>query len=554
MNFFCLAWRLHKKEKPQSLLFNLKNIITKAAPLLMLSTLLVIEPSFAAQTSQPPPQYGGTLRLGWYRQPAPFDPFNVTDTITSPMMELIFNRLVKVNVQGDLEPDLAERWEISADGLVYTFHLNPDVRFHDGHACTSDDVLHSFNLYRDVTISHRFNRYFDNVQEWSAPTPSTFEIKLKQPFAPFLRYIAFCYIAPKHKLENPSIDLNSFKENPIGTGPFIYAGQESEKILFKGNEDYFEGRPWLNEVVVKIFPSKSLTWSAFLRGEIDVVFQLEQAQSEQVFQHPDIRIFSALSAGGYSLMFNLKDPIFSNPKIREAVSLAIDKKEIIEKVEQDHGIPITGPFHPNSWAYDQTISTAYDPLKARILLDELGYTDRKLSFDILVDKENEHLVTISKIIRQQLQEVGIEIRQHFLSDFSDSIRKIEQDKLKFQTYLFPNTTGTDPNTVSRYWETGEIFNYGKYSNPEVDALFKMGRKIHDFKSREKIYKDIHRLVSKDQPAIFLYAPYLFYGYSKDIFNVESFLGFIISFHYIKQVYKLNIDFEKGGEASGNGNN
>ena len=167
-------------------------------------------------------------------------------------------------------------------------------------------------------------------------------------------------------------------------------------------------------------------------------------------------------------------------------------------------------------------------------------------FNILVDQENEHLLGISKVIRQQLQEVGIEIKIHLFSDYAELLKKLKQGADQFQGYLLAFSTGTDPDTTSRYWETGEIFNYGAYHDMIVDRLFLTGRKTQDQNERTKAYQEIHHQIAETQPAVFLYIPYVFYGCAKSVFRPQDFLGPFISFQHLNKIYKLDVKTNERG--------
>ena len=193
----------------------------------MMLTLLA-EPSLAVETqSLQTPRYGGTLRIPSYGTPAPLDPFNVTDTISSSLFDLIFSKLVRWNMkdgfQDNFEGDLAESWMVSQDGLTYTFYLRKGVKFHDGTPCTAEDVAYSFKLFSDPVVSPTYYRYFEKVEKWEILSDSVFRVKLKEPFSPFLFVIFKIRILPKHKLLNINRNLKSFIANPIGTGAFRFS-------------------------------------------------------------------------------------------------------------------------------------------------------------------------------------------------------------------------------------------------------------------------------------------------------------------------------------------
>ena len=544
---------LHTSQKLQKFLFTESKKIAGVlvATLLMSSLHGSLSANLDLNSSL---QGSGTLHMGWYTKPAPMDPFNTVDTITVPLMELVFNKLVRFNSRGEFEGDLAQRWEISDDGLTYTFYLRRGVKFHDGTECTSKDVLKTFQLISDQETSPTFWRHFEMVREWRAPSDFIFEGQLKEPFSPFMLSLWRAKIVPEHRLRGGKKDLASFIQHPVGTGPFVYLEQEpSGDMHFKAYEDYFEGRPHLDEVAVKIFGDQSQLWSAFLRGEIDLITYLDRKNYQEIKNDPSFHIFRALSMSGYALMFNLKDEFLSEETIRKAIAYGINSEELVDHLEEGDGVLISGPFHPNSWAYDQAVKPqAYEPKKAMALLASDGFIQRdgiferqgkKLFLNLLVDAKNDHLYRMAKLIRQQLQEVGIGISIKVFSNYQELSKKIYQNEASFQGYLFIFNTGLDPDIPATYWESSmpKPFNFGNYRNSEVDALFQVARKTQNQTDRARAYRQIHRIIARERPAVFLYMPYIFHAVSNELINAEPLLSApFIPFYLLKDVSKVEV--------------
>ncbi|MBI3316470.1 MAG: ABC transporter substrate-binding protein [Candidatus Omnitrophica bacterium] len=498
-----------------------------------------VQPAYAAPSavSSPKPRYGGTLYLGTHQKPAPLDPFNVTDTISAPLMDLIFNKLVRVSPSGEFEPDLAQRWEISKDGLTYTFYLRSGVKFHNGQECTSEDVLHSFRLMSDKNISPAFSKQFDRVKEWKIPSRYVFQAILKEPFSPFLVSIWRVSIVPKNQLIHTKDDLNVIAKSPIGTGPFIFEGEESNgSMRLRAYLNYFEGRPYLNQVSVQIFSSKKHVWSAFLRGDVDLVFYLDRDDFQEIRENSSFHVFTSLAPGGYMLLFNFKDERLKKRNLREAIRLAINCDEMRNKLEGDQGILIEGPFHPASWAYSSNIRVQRHPAEsAARLLKEEGVSG--LDLNLLVSSENEHLMRMAKLIRQQLQEIGISLKIHTFSDYKELHSQVYQPNAPFQIFLTTfNNMDPDPDVVSHYFPGGS-FNLGNYENPEVSKGFEAARRMNDREERKITYHQLQETIAKDIPAVFLYIPYSFHASSKDIIPADNFFGPFIPFYLLRKLYK-----------------
>ncbi len=546
-----MAHQLHNSSKLSVFLCELPKKPRGFALTIALTMMLLLEPCLELRLEESlEAPYGGTLQLGWYRKPAPLNPFQTTDTISAPLMDLIFNKLVRFNPTSGFEPDLAKRWEISEDGLTYTFHLRRGVKFHDGSECTAKDVLHTFQLMGNKSVSPTFYQQFEVVKEWRAPSDFVFQMVLKRPFSPILVSLWRAKIVPRKELEEPARDLENFVKQPVGTGPFMFESQEEDgSMWFKANPDYFEGKPYLDEVHVKIFPNKGQVWSAFLRGEVDMLFYLDSMDREAIKDNPSFNIFRALAAGGYMLMFNLQDPLLSNPKIRKAVSLAVNRREIIQTLERGEGIITDGPFHPFSWANNPSVKPAdHDPEGALALLQSEGFTlqgdtlekeGKKLVLNLLVDSGNEHLIRIAKLIRQQLQEIGIRMNFHFFSNYQELFRKVYEKDSEFQCYLSPFNVGVEiePDPASIYWDSASPFNLVRYQNIEIDYLFELARKTHHQAQRARAYQRIHEIIAEEKPAVFLYIPYVFYAASKQVFNAEKLAASTIPFYQVKKIYK-----------------
>ena len=227
-----------------------------------MTMILLAEPWNPSVILAQKPEPLSILQLGTYRKLAPLNPFEVSDTFSTPLMQLVFNRLVRYDAQGQFEPDLAKDWKISEDGKTYTFFLREGVRFHEGTECTAEDALYSLKLAADPVLSPSLSEPLKIIQEMKVISKFSLEIKLREPFAPFLLSLWRVYIIPKKNLSNMPADLQNFLKNPIGTGPFIFSHQNASGIQLKTNLDYFEGQPSLGGVDIRVYSDKDQMWSA----------------------------------------------------------------------------------------------------------------------------------------------------------------------------------------------------------------------------------------------------------------------------------------------------
>lgn len=479
--------------------------------------------SFGAFTTSQPKTavQGNILRLGTYLKPAPLNPFSTTDTISAHLLELIFNPLFHYDEQGEFRPDLAERLDISNDGRIYTVYLKKNVHFHDGTILTAEDAARTFQLMSDKRANPLLYKDFEGVQNWEVLSETIFKITLKEPSAHFLMTLARIYVIPKHSFasHNFQADMENFIRMPIGTGPFKLEDQDSltGEIKLMVNPEYFGKEPALDGVDVAVYPDKEAVWSAFLRDEIDAVLHLDAASYQDIKGNAAFHVHRALSMGIYALIFNFNDPTFENLKIRQAVAYAINRNEIIRETAMGEGFRVSGPFHPASWAHNPDVpEQVYDPLKAKKILKESGLMKKDgdpLFLELLVNSKDAHMLDIAKVMRQQLQEIGVRVRFHFFSSYQELAKKAYEEHSGFQCYLLMMNTGMDPDVVRQYWHTGAAINISHYENSQVDALFDEAMKERRRDVRQQAYRKIHAKLVEDQAAVFLYAPYVFHAVS-----------------------------------------
>lgn len=515
-------------------------MLTLTHPLARTETLDQSDPSENNST-------GGTLRLSGYVNPAPFDPFNVTESITGPLMELIFNHLVRFNNNGQLVGDLAKYWDISKDGLIYTFHLREGVLFHNGKECTSEDVRKTFLLYSNPQISPSYYKLFQIVDHWDAPSKYVFRVFLKERYSSFVYSLWYGYIVPEQIFENAEKNVQAFIESPIGTGPYAFVEKSSDKIILRANKDYFEGKSHVDSINVHLYPEKRMVWASFLRGEADLDFYLNAEDYREIRNNQSFKFFKSTAPGGSMLIFNFKDSLMAEFNIREAISLSLDRNEILNKVQNGEGVLIDGPFPLGLVQNDSSVSIReFNPDRGLELLKMSGFEKsegfmerhgKKLILRLLVDGKNNDLVKMAKLIRQQLQEVGIGVELVYFNDYSEHQAFLNSKDPKFQAFLFFFNSGIDPDAVSVYWETSGKFNYGNYQNSSVDQLFYRARKSSAKSEADKFYQQIHSVIIKDKPAIFFYSPYVFHAASKKISGLEKLSGTYLPFCRIREIQK-----------------
>jgi len=469
-----------------------------------------------------PPAYGDIMVEGSIGDASNLIPLLSSDSTSHEIGGLVYNGLVKYDKNLKIVGDLAESWEISPDGLVITFHLRHNVRWHDGQPFTAEDVLFTYRLTIDPRTPTAYAGDFLKVKKAEVLDAHTFRVTYDKPFAPALMSWGNA-ILPKHLLAGRDITRTPLARKPIGTGPYTFkewlAGQ---KIVLISNPDYFEGRPYIDGYMMRIIPDMATMFLELRAGGIDRMgltpLQYTRQTENPLFRR-NFNKFRYLSFAYTFVGYNLRNPLFADRRVRQALALAIDKEEIIQGVLLGLGQPSTGPFRPGTWAYNPRIRTVpHDPGKARALLAEAGWQDRNgdglldkdgrpFAFELLVNQGNEIRGKCAEIIQRRLAEIGIDVKIRvvewaaFVNDFIN--------KRRFDATILGWTIPLDPDLYD-VWHSSKTgpqeLNFTSFKNEEVDRLLEKGRSTFHLEERKKCYDRIQEILAEEQPYTFLFVP------------------------------------------------
>ena len=443
------------------------------------------------------------------------------DAASASINSLVYNGLVKYDGNLNQVGDLAESWDISPDGLTITFHLRHGVKWQDGAPFTAQDVLFTYQVMVDPKTPTAYSGDYLQVKEAEAPDDYTFRVTYPQPFAPALGSWGLA-ILPRHLLAGQDLTKSPLGRRPVGTGPYIFKEwRAGEKIALAHNPDYFEGRPYLNGYVYQVKPDTATMFMELKGGNLDRM-NLNAIQYTRQTEYPKFkRMYKKYRYMPFSyiyLGYNLNDSRFADRRVRQALTHAINKKEIIEGVLMGLGEEATGPYKPGTWYYNPNVPKfPYDPAKAKALLAAAGWQPdadgiltkdgRPFAFTILTNQGNDTRQRTAEIIQSRLRTVGIlvKIRQvewaAFLKEFIE--------KGRFEAILLGWNTGLDPDQFDIWSSTktkpGELNVIG-YKNPEVDALLAEGRHTFDREKRRRAYFRFQEILAEDQPYTFLFVP------------------------------------------------
>lgn len=472
--------------------------------------------------AEKPPAYGDILVRGDIGDASNLIPILASDASSHAVAGMVFNGLVKYDKNMNIVGDLAESWDISPNGLVITFKLRKNVRWHDGKPFTAADVLYTYQVTVDPKTPTAYGGDFQKVKKAEALDDYTFRVTYDKPFAPALVSWGAA-VLPRHLLAGKDITKSPLTRHPVGTGPYKFkewvAGQ---KIVLISNEDYFDGRPYLDGRVTRIIPDTAtmfLELRAQNLGMMGLTPLQYTRQTESNLFKENFTKYRHLAFAYTYMGYNLKNPLFADKRVRQAISHAINKEEIISGVLLGLGKPAMGPYKPGTWAYnDQVKIYHYDPAKARQLLKEAGWADangdgvlekdgKPFEFEILTNQGNETRQKCAEIIQRQLKEVGITVKIRIV-EWSAFVTEFI-NKRRFDAAILGWTIPPDPDAYD-VWHSSktapEELNFVSYKNAEVDEMLEKGRSTFDQKERKKYYDRFQEILAQDQPYTFLYVP------------------------------------------------
>jgi len=466
------------------------------------------------------PATGDALVVGSIGDASRLLPILATDSASGEIVGLLFNGLLKYDEHLHVAADLAQSWDVSPDGLTITFHLRPNVRWHDGQPVTADDVRFTYDKLIDPNVKTPFSSSYELVDGVDVLDPLTIRVRYKEPFAPALESWMMGII-PKHALEHEDLNTTKLLRHPIGTGPYTLAKWKTgELIALAANPNYFEHRPYLDRYLYRIIPDEATLFLELLTGGVDLsgLTPLQYArQANTPFVEREYQRFRYPSFGFTYIGYNLQDPRFSDARVREAIDRAVDKQAILNGILFGLGAVATGPYPKESWAYDPSVQPLPpDRDEARRLLAEAGWTDhdgdgwldkdgQPFRFTLITNQGNDVRKQVAELVQQQLKGVGIQVDIKII-EWSTFVHEFI-DKRRFEAVLLAWSLARDPDLYDLFHSSktkeGE-YNFCGYANPEVDRLLVEGRRTFDQTKRQDIYRQVHRILAHDRPYTFLY--------------------------------------------------
>ncbi|MCX8279457.1 ABC transporter substrate-binding protein [Phyllobacterium sp. 0TCS1.6C] len=433
------------------------------------------------------------LVLGVVLEPPHLDPTaGAAAAIDEIVYANVFEGLTRIGANGEVLPALAESWDISDDGRVYTFKLHGKVLFHDGTTFDGEDVKFSLDRARDAKSVNAQKVLFEGIENVEIVDPLTVRITLKQPDGDFLYNMGWgdaVIVAPETAATN--------KERPVGTGPFKFGNwAKGSQITLLRNTAYWGSQPALEKATFRIIPDPAAATAALLAGDVQAFPVFPSYETVPQFQaDPRFKVVIGTTEGETVLGMNNAKPPFDALKVRQAIAHAIDRKALIDGTMFGFGMPIGSFFPPHHAAYtDLTAKSAYDPELAKKLLAEAGHpqgfkTTLKLPPPVYARRGGE-------IIAAQLAAIGIdaEIIPLEWAQWLDQV-------FKGKDYDLTIVSHTEPNDLNIFARDDYYFNY---DNQAFKELIKAIAATSDQAQRAELYRKAQTVLADDVPAAFLF--------------------------------------------------
>jgi peptide/nickel transport system substrate-binding protein len=506
---------------------------------------------------------GGTLNLTLNRDPDSLNPILGNTGAATAVTRLLFPTLVGRNpYTGQLGPDnaMAESWEVSPDGLTYTFSLRPNVTWSDGDPVDAADFRFTYDAILSEQVESPYKAALDNLAGIEVLDPLRVQVRFRQVRCDGLNTLRIGWL-PSHLYEPDFTDIMTSLANTnpaVSAGPFVFQSwTPDENIVMRPNQRYWQGKPRAERLIFHIEPDPTARFARLLEGSVDVapvaVSQMTSAQAD-----PNVDLYSANLDSYDFIALNLANPenpqpglddagnrivqdphpVLADPSVRQAIARALDYKTIVESIYLNRGYQITSNVLPIiPWAHDVTIDPyTYDPNGARQLLEGAGWIDTNndgirergttsLVLGLLVVAGNTVHEQLAGLVEDQLDSVG----------FGITITPVDAAALATgllsQRYDMAITgwteLGSDPNDdwlwTSQHDRPSSDFNFVSYQNVEVDRLLEQANSVPGCKPEDRapLYKQVQRLIHDDLPYIFISGAVGDTGYRQELGGVEA---------------------------------
>jgi len=484
--------------------------------------------------------FSQTLHLSLASLPSRINPILATDSSSSAIADWVFSSLLNYDTNGTIVPDMASKFYFE-DNRTLIIEIKKGITWHDGTRFSARDVKFTYDLINSKEVVTPYKDEFRTVSSVEVINTYSLRIRYKHPYYKAL-HVWMMGILPYHLLKDEKDLMTSeFNRHPIGTGAYTLKSFEvGSDIVLNSFKNYHLGEPHIKKVIYNIVSDSNAQFLMLKSNQLDIgglsALQLER-QLDDKFKK-SYRTEKLVSHAYTYVGFNLKRKKFGDVRIRRALSLGVNRKELSNILFFSHAGVCEGPFLPKTFAYNEEVTTPYDPKLAKELLSSAGFNENNpFSFELVTSSNNPIRGYAAQIIQYQLEKIGVKM----------SIRVMEWQAF-LNTVIFPGAFDAmllgwglslmpDPYSI---WHSDNDkpggFNLIGYKNSEVDDLIERSQKQTDEKKLSYMYKRIYELIVRDYAYMFLFIPEDLYAISRKIKGIEpSIIGIMHNRHeWIKE--------------------
>lgn len=487
------------------------------------------------------PEYGGEYTEGMVSQPRYVNPLlSQTSQADEDLVTLIYSGLFGHDANGNVVPDMADHYDVSDDGKTYKVYLKDGITWHDGEPFSADDVIFTIKTLQDPTYKSPLRQNWLGV-EVSSEGPNEVTFTLKKSYFAFLETLTLG-ILPKHVWENVSSEKFLLAESnlkPVGTGPYEFVDFEQDSsgnvlsYKLRSNQNYYKRAPYIDRLTFYFYEDQAAVLDAYNKKEISGIYNVKTEDEQSITSRKGTQILGLDSPRMFGLFWNVTKSVpLADAQVREALSYAIDRQQIVQGVLNGEGQPAYSPILPFMTGYvDLNEKPVYNQDTAKKLLDEAGWTvgsdgvrekgGQKLAFEVLTPDWPE-LVATSDRLKQSFAAIGVQITVKV-----EAASDLQQNELKnrdYQAVLFGQAAMLESDPFS-FWHSSQKseggLNIAVYDNSEADATLENLRTATNENDKLKDYKDFQVNFFKNNPALFLYTPKYLYVVNSNIKGIET---------------------------------
>jgi peptide/nickel transport system substrate-binding protein len=470
--------------------------------------------------AQGAPKRGGTLRAAFSADPAGFDPQRGPSGMSHVVIEQVYSTLMALDPDAKPYPELADSYSISDDGLQYTFILRDGVLFHNGDSLTAEDVKFSFDRLRAKDSGYSYGAQVETIASVDVVDKLTVKFTLSKRTGPFLVYMAFpgSSIVPK-KLVESGHDLNA---KPVGSGPFRFISYEPRSaIKFERNEHYFqEGKPYFDALEYRIISDTTALTDALMSGEVDFTNEVPPKDWATVQGNSDLKSQTLEGSRYYWLLPNNAHKPMDNPKVRQAIGFALDRKALVAGAFFGQATPILGGVIPQwNWAYADInfFKEGPDVARARQLLAEAGVADG-FETNMTIASSFPAMVAMAPIIQANLAAVGIKskIGTMEIPRYWDEVWG--PSKFDITTMYWVSPLADPDDFVTNNYKCGMAINVQKSCSKEMDAVLEQAKTAPTLDARKAAYAKQQQLALDEMDIVPLVNAWLLIAYTNRLWG------------------------------------